>query len=83
MAFDSTRFINDHLINPDAVIGLANSLEVTVPAKDTLRKWFERGSIPGEWWPIVLVLIETENGGPVSLRGYMQGSGMNAHSIFD
>ena len=83
MVFDTARFIDDHLINPDAVAGLASSLSVDVPAKDTLRKWFERGSIPGEWWPILLALIETDNGSPVSLKEYMSGSRGNEHSIFD
>jgi hypothetical protein len=75
--------MDDHLTNADAVIGLANQFDVDVPAKDTLRKWFERGSIPGDWWPVVLALLEMESGKPVSLLGYLVREQNNADSIFD
>ena len=86
MAFDTAAFIVDHLISPDAIVGLANHFNIEVPAKDTLRKWFERGTIPGEWWPVVLAMLELESGKPVSVVEYLRrsaGDAGNVTNIFD
>jgi hypothetical protein len=82
MVFDTMRFIDDHLVNADAVVGLANHLRVDVPTKDTLRKWFTRGSIPGEWWPVMLALLEKDAGRPVSLVQYLEGGTVHVADIF-
>lgn len=89
MAFNTEQFMEDNLVNADALVGLANHLNVNVPAKDTLRKWFERGTIPGEWWPVVLAMLELESGSPVSVVAYLRGnagsagSAGNVANIFD
>lgn len=80
--FDCLRFLDDHFGNADAVIGLANQFNVDVPAKDTLRKWFERGSIPADWWPVVLALLEMEGGKPISVLGYLGRVQGNDNDIF-
>lgn len=80
--FDCLRFMNDQFGNADAVIGLANHFNVDVPTKDTLRKWFERGSIPSDWWPIVLALLEMERGEPVSVLSYIAREQGNDNGIF-
>lgn len=81
MTFATQLFITEKLESPDAVIGLFGLAGVSIPAKDTVRKWFERGSIPGEWWPLVLVVLEITNGGPVSLASYAGKRAIN-HDIF-
>jgi hypothetical protein len=69
--FDRIKFIDDAQLDPDAIIGMANAANIDVPPRDTLRKWFARGSIPGEWWPVILALLELERGRPVSLLPYI------------
>lgn len=80
--FDNLRFLTEQFGNADAVIGLANHFNVDVPAKDTLRKWFERGSIPSDWWPVVLALLEMDRGAPVSVLDYMGRESENDNGIF-
>lgn len=79
--FATKLFIQEKLESPDAILGLFGAAGISSPAKDTVRKWFERGSIPSEWWPIVLVVLELTNGGPVSLAGYA-GNKATDHDIF-
>ncbi|CDZ55034.1 hypothetical protein [Neorhizobium galegae] len=69
--FDRIKFIEDAKLDPDAIIGMGTAANIDVPPRDTLRKWFVRGSIPGEWWPIILALLELEKGHPVSLLPYI------------
>jgi hypothetical protein len=69
--FNTERFLLDHFGTPEAIIALSRNIGIETPAKDTVRKWFERGSIPGDWWPKLLLSLEHDNGAPVSLRGYL------------
>lgn len=80
--FKTTQFLEDNFTNPDAVVGLSSSFDVEIPARDTVRKWFSRGAIPGEWWPILLAILERQNGAPISLLGYM-GKETIKHDIFE
>lgn len=45
------------------------------PSLDTVRKWLERNSIPGEWLIAVLALREVRASHPVSVLGFLTGDG--------
>ena len=76
--FATTRFLEDQFGDPDAIAGLAALYDVSVPSKDTMRKWFSRGSISSEWWPVLISLLEKYHGCPVSLSRYVEGSANDA-----
>ncbi len=72
--FDTTRFLEDHFRTPDAIVGLFNAYRLEIPARDTVRKWFARGSVPSEWFPLLVAVRELENGEPVRLLPYIMRS---------
>jgi hypothetical protein len=80
--FKTTQFLEENFATPDAVVGLSSCFNVEVPTRDTVRKWFSRGAIPGEWWPILLLILECQNGAPISLLGYM-GKETVSNDIFE
>jgi hypothetical protein len=69
--FDAQRFMSDHFRDPDGVVGLFNAFRMDIPPRDTVRKWFERGTIPSSWLPMLIVVAELEAGRPVSLARYV------------
>lgn len=38
---------------------------------DTVRKWFERDSIPGDKLALILLMLEIDRGAPVSVMSHM------------
>ena len=73
--FDCRRFLVDKFRDPDGVVGTFNAYGLGIPSRDTIRKWFERGSLPSDWFPMLVVVAELENGEPVRLAEYlMKGS---------
>lgn len=69
--FDAKRFLRDHFRDPDGVVGVFNSFRLDIPPKDTVRKWFERGTIPSPWFAMLVAVLELEKGRPISLSRYI------------
>lgn len=44
------------------------------PQLPAVYKWFQRGTIPSEWLPLLLCVIELDNGEPVRLATYLRYS---------
>ena len=44
-----------------------------IPPRDTVRKWFERSSVPSYWFPVLVAVMELERGEPIRLSGYLAG----------
>jgi hypothetical protein len=79
--FDAARFLEENFGTPDGIVCIASRFGVDVPSRDTIRKWFERGSISGEWLSVLIVLMETQTGSPVSLKAYLKIRGLE-YGIF-
>jgi hypothetical protein len=62
MTLPATQFLKDHFNDPDGVIGLLDKHRPASPKRMAVVKWFERNSIPGEWWPELLMALFDENG---------------------
>ncbi|MDK4730513.1 hypothetical protein EVC08_016 [Rhizobium phage RHph_N65] len=73
--FDTLKFLQDNFGSPDAVVGMAAQYGIDIPVRDTVRKWFARGAISGEWLPVLLTMLELENGKAISLKGYLSDGG--------
>lgn len=76
--FDTPRFLRETFINPDGLVGLFNAYRIPIPAKDTVRKWFSRGSVPSEWFAMSIALLELERGERVSLVNFISLGGADA-----
>ncbi|MFY7925555.1 MAG: hypothetical protein ACOVN5_07070 [Aquidulcibacter sp.] len=70
--FDTRRFLEEKFGTPDAVVGLASHHDIPMPSKDTVRKWFERGALSSEFYPLLIVLLELDGGEPISIRSYLK-----------
>lgn len=70
--FCARRFLTDNFRDPHGLVGTFNSYKMDIPPQDTVRKWFERGTIPSEWLPMIVIVLELECGEPVSLVPYME-----------
>ncbi len=77
--FDTIRFLQDNFNAPAGVINLLGAYRLPAPPQDTVRKWFSRGNIPSEWLPVLVSVLELDNGQPVSLIRYL-GSTQDAEN---
>jgi hypothetical protein len=74
MEFDHAAFLVRHFRDPlrlQAVVRLY--LPDNVPEESTVRKWFSRGSVPGGWLALLLVVLELDTGKAVSLKPFVRG----------
>jgi hypothetical protein len=71
--FDTQRFLTENFRDADGVVGLFNAFRLEIPPRDTVRKWFSRGTIPSQWLPMLIAVAELEAGRPVSLARYVGG----------
>lgn len=78
--FNTLKFLVDNFETPTGLKTLLDTHIASSPPRDTVRKWFERDSIPGEWWPAVVFVLERQRGKPVSLADYIRTG--ECHDLF-
>lgn len=78
--FDFIAFLDDHFGDVNGVVGLVHKHLPDAPRHEAVRKWFARGSVSSEWFPMLLAVLEKENGCPVALTPYVQPG--DRHDIF-
>lgn len=71
-SFDTSNFLKERWENHDALLAFFQRYGVDTISRAALFKWFLRGSIPSDWLPVLLALLELENGRPVSLIRYLK-----------
>lgn len=72
--FTGTRFIADKFGCSGYVRSLVASYGFPAPTEAAVKKWMVRDSIPGEWLPVLLGVLELEHGGPVSVLPYVRAA---------
>lgn len=77
--FDHHKFLTEEFRSPDGVVTLLGRHCDRTPRPDTVRKWFERGAVPGEWLGDLILALELDRAEPVSLLAYRTVSG----GVFD
>lgn len=56
-------FLDQQFGNPDALLALlAKYSNSSLPTRPAVVKWFSRGSVPGEWLFVLLIVLYRENG---------------------
>lgn len=71
--FRTKQFLADHFHSVQGVVSFLGAYDAPLPKAPAVQKWFERGSIPSDWLPVLLCYLEIENGAPVSLKVYLEG----------
>lgn len=69
--FDATRFLTDHFDNVDGVLSLVAKHGRTPPKRQTVAKWFERGSVPGDWLAVLIVIANIDRVDGARLGDYI------------
>lgn len=61
--FDTLRFLRENFVDIDGVLHLVSKhAHVDLPQRAAVTKWFQRASVPGDWFPIILMVAEAEVG---------------------
>lgn len=69
--FNTRQFLIDNYKTPTELAAFLSAYGFDVKP-DTVHKWFYRGGLPGDWWPILLGLTEMDRGGVPTLQPYFQ-----------
>lgn len=69
--FETKRFLKENFKTPQGLLAFLRAYKAPLPGLKAVEKWFQRESIPADWLPILLGYLELDNGGPVSVVGYM------------
>lgn len=70
---DAKAFIQNNFQTPANVSVRLKSHGLPAPKLAAVEKWLQRGSIPSEWLPLLMYVLEIENGKPVSIVTYLTG----------
>lgn len=70
--FDAKQFLVDNFENPDKELAFLERYGVADLTRQAVYKHFVRGSIPADLLPVLLALLEIENGAPVSLTKWLK-----------
>jgi hypothetical protein len=68
--FDMAKFLRTHWADERKLVTFLAVYGVKPPKRMTARKWYDRSSVPSEWFATLLMLLEIERGRPVSLIGF-------------
>lgn len=71
--FDFKRFLDDHWKDTSALLTFLETYGFQVD-RQALFKWKVRGSIPGNWFAVLLALLEIDAGRPLSISKYLKSS---------
>jgi hypothetical protein len=72
---DAKRFIRVKFGSPARLVSVVKAWGAEPPKVSAALKWYTRNSIPGEWLPVLLAVLELENGEPQSMTEFVSLSG--------
>ncbi len=68
--FDTRKFLKTYWPNEIHLINWISAYGETPPKRPAAAKWFSRSSIPTDWFALILILLEIQEGAPISLTRY-------------
>lgn len=71
--FDTPRFLSENFGTPDSTVALLQTQVGYTPNREAVRKWFSRGAVPSDWFPVLIIALERYAGAPVPLINYLHG----------
>lgn len=69
--FKAKSFLVEMFGNVQGLLSFLGAYDAPLPNAGAVEKWFQRGSIPSDWLPVLLAYLELDRGGPVSLSSYL------------
>lgn len=73
--FNARRYLDETFQSPQRARNTLLAFGFEAPSIPAVTKWFTRGSVPGEWLPLLLAAQELEQGKPVSVAGFVEAGG--------
>lgn len=70
--FQARDWLKAKFESPVKLLHMLRVAGVEPPSKDAAIKWFARDRIPGEWFPVLLAVLE-HYGIPADLNDYSKG----------
>ena len=68
--FSQIHFLKDNFADEERLVHFVKLMGGAPPTTGAVRKWYDRGSVPTEWFAQLLMLLEIDRGAPVSLIKY-------------
>ncbi len=69
--FDYEKFLETKFQTPAKLSSFLRAFGAQPPSDEVVRKWFQRKTIPADWFAVLLVYLELDNGEPVSLTEFL------------
>jgi hypothetical protein len=69
--FDYHKFLRDKFGDVDRLVAFLHTYRHDIP-RATVNQWFRRASVPADHFATLLMLLEMDVGGPVSLVEYVR-----------
>lgn len=72
MNFNAKSFLREQFQTPQNTISQLEAYRMSAPTLAAAAKWFQRGSIPGDYVPLLFAVVEIEHGRPISVVQYIE-----------
>ncbi len=69
--FDAHRFLTVYFHTPTGLVSFLRAYSAPLPAEEAVRKWFQRGTVPAEWFAVLLAYLEIDRGAPVRVAEFL------------
>lgn len=73
--FQARRFLNDQFKSKEELICLVGAYGLKPPSTAAVTKWWQRDCVSGDWFPVLLAVLELEHGVAVSIANYVSFGG--------
>lgn len=70
--FDTVRFLTEKFDTPNNLHRLLVAYRFAPPSISAVGKWWLREQVPAAWLPILLLILEMENGKVISITDYVR-----------
>jgi hypothetical protein len=72
-AFD--RFLDERFQTPRGLLAFLSAYNAPLPNAAAVEKWFQRKTVPSEWFAVLLAYLELEEGCPLSITAFLEVRG--------
>lgn len=69
--FDGKKFLAENYHSPQHTQTVLSQYGFPVKVA-AVEKWWQRESVPGAWWPVLIAIKEIETGKPFSVVKYIR-----------
>lgn len=72
--FEFERFLLQYFQTPKGLLAFLSAYNAPLPGAAAVEKWFQRKTVPSEWFAVLLAYLELEEGHPPSLVTFLEPS---------